>query len=109
MKSLAALFLTFVMIFSFAGCGTKDPHEGEERFSGIVMNDIGDAVIVRTYDLYQEQEGAAFVRVSKHTRDQGDTEEYWQGAEIMVYYDGTVKEAQPLSVDNVYAIEFLEQ
>ena len=108
MKRTLALALALAMIFAFAGCKAKDPHEGEPKFTGVVMNDIGDAIVVRTYDLEEDQAEALFVVVSKDTRDEGTMEEYWQGMAVAVYYDGNVDEKYPMTVNNVYAIEPVE-
>ena len=113
MKRTLALVLALAMIFAFAGCKAKDPHEGEPRFTGAVMNDIGKEIVVRTYDLYEDQENAVFVVVSKDTRDENNVEEYWQGTAVAIYYDGEITEGNPekgipTSIENVYAIETFE-
>ena len=109
MRRNLALALILAICLMFAGCGEKNPHEGEASFTGVVVRDMDGSMIVETDDIYEGRTEKILVETSKKTRDKTEQDEYSKGTKVKVYYDGVIAEIYPARIDNVYSIELLDK
>ena len=106
MKKCVALVLTLICVLGLVGCNQKSMNDiisNEPNITGVV-EEVGENSIL----IYIETDGypyGANCRVSLDVENEdGLYSPITVGDEVVVYYDGSIAESDPLQINTVYAI-----
>ena len=105
MKKLVAIILTLIYVFCLAGCNNRSMHyiiEHEPNIKGIVK-ETHDNYIIIFIDADGYPNGAD-CQVSLDVENKDSMTHFSIGDEVVVYYDGSIAESDPLQINTVYAI-----
>lgn len=105
MKKLTALAMALLCLLALTACGGRtmdDIIANEPELVGIVEETHDDYVLI-----YAETDaylGGAEYKVSLQVENEESMTDFSVGDEIVVYYDGSIAETDPLEINTVYAI-----
>lgn len=106
MKRLITLFLSVVLILSLVGCDTKSMNyiiEHKPSVVGVVEEVHDDYVIMYAENAEGYPNGSSW-HIPLDVENQDSYTDVVVGDEIVVYYDGSAMETDPLRVSKIFAI-----
>lgn len=102
MKKLLLCLLTFTLILAASGCTGRSMNHiiaKEPSITGTVTVADEDAILITLPEPSQAQ-----CWVSLNVEHPDSMNEFSVGDEVVVYYDGSIAESDPMQIHHVYAI-----
>ncbi|MBQ3552913.1 MAG: hypothetical protein IJA35_07215 [Clostridia bacterium] len=105
MKKILALFLAFLCIVG-TSCGRSMNNviEKEQNFTGIVAEVKDSYIMVNVSEDDPLYSSCNIMIISLHEELKECYMNFFVGDEVVVYYDGLIRETDPPSVNRVHAI-----
>lgn len=106
MKRIMYIALILICVMSLVGCGRSmnDVIGKEPDFVGIVQEVTDDYLIVNVNEDDVVYENCPVIQVSLDVEIKDSYLDYSVGDEVVVYYDGNIKDGNPAIVNKVYAL-----
>ena len=106
MKKLTAFVLVWVMMSGLVGCSSKSMNhiiKNKPSVTGVV-EEVRNGYVILYSDTADGYPGGSRWSISLNPENKDSYTDVSVGDEIVVYYDGTVMETDPLQVGTIYAI-----
>lgn len=106
MKKWMAFVLAGVCVLAMTACNTKSMNyivENKPNITGVVQEVYDNCVIMYSQTAEGYPNGSTWC-ISLKVENEDSYTDFVVGDEIVVYYDGTAAETDPLQVNTVYAI-----